>query len=1123
MEASKEMEAYMKAIEKKVEKEYEIANNARSKGYDPETKVDSPLAKNMVERVEGLISAVAPQLIGSGVTERMFELEKKYGVLDWRVALVISEEVAKEKFCTFTDKREAMEVGIRTGFAYHTLGIVAAPLEGFIRLDLKQRKDGREYFSLSFSGPVRGAGGTGASVCVLIADYVRIVMGYATYDPTEEETKRYVTELNDYHERITNLQYHPSEDEILFLAKHLPVEVAGDPTEKLDVSNYKDLPRVSTNKIRGGMCLVFSMIALKAPKLWKRLEGWNEEMGLDWEFLKEFLVLQKQKKSGEETKEEKPKLTPNRTFIADIVAGRPVLTDPMTFGGFRLRYGRSRTTGYSAAAIHPATMVLLEEFIAIGTQLKVERPGKAASITACDSITGPTVLLTNGNVKYISSVEEANQVKNEVERLLFLGDIMFNYGDFSENGHLLVPVGYCEEWWLQEAEKKGLTLQKEPSSEEAVSLAKQYNLPLHPRYTPYWKGITVDELKELVSCTRQVKSEEGKLVLPKKMKPLLEKIGQEHTTTTIEHVVIEPAVSFLACLGSTKEVQGEEIITALNSISDVEIRDTSGTFVGARMGRPEKAKMRKLTGSPHGLFPVGNEGDRLRSFQSALENGKVTASFALFKDLHSQEETVFSASLHGKNVPLYEDGEIVKPGTKENKKRHRHMSIPIKKYFDACLEHLGMKAYPDLIKGVRGTWSRDHIAEHLSKAILRAKNEVYVNKDGSVRYDMTELPLTHFTPQEVGTPIDLLKKFGYEKDIEGKPLTKENQMLELKPQDVVLPGNADALEEPASEVLFRVSKFVDDLLERLYKLPPYYKLKSKEGLVGQLVIGLAPHISAAMVGRIIGFSQTSGCFAHPLWHAALRRDCDGDEASVSLLLDSLLNFSRQYLPDRIGGRTMDAPLVLTARVIPSEVDDMVQGIDVVSSYPLEFYEAASHFKYPWDVKVEQLGKRLNTPSQYENIHFTRSTTNINNGVLVSAYKTLPSMREKLDGQMKIAEKVAAVNTSQVAKLVIEKHFIKDIKGNLRKFSMQQFRCVKCNEKFRRPPLLGKCTNCNGKILFTISEGSVIKYLEPAMHLAETYNLDAYLKETLSLTKKRIDEVFGKELEKQSSLTAFTAK
>lgn len=149
--------------------------------------------------------------------------------------------------------------------------------------------------------------------------------------------------------------------------------------------------------------------------------------------------------------------------------------------------------------------------------------------------------------------------------------------------------------------------------------------------------------------------------------------------------------------------------------------------------------------------------------------------------------------------------------------------------------------------------------------------------------------------------------------------------------------------------------------------------------------------------------------------------------------------------------------------------------------------------------------------------FTHDTDSINTGVLCSSYKLLPSMGEKIESQMGLAEKIRAVDDADVARLIIEKHFIRDTKGNLRKFSLQQFRCVTCNAKFRRPPLQGRCTECGGKVIFTISEGSVIKYFEPSLMLAEKYAVSPYLKQTLELTKVRIESYFGREKEKQSSL------
>ena len=127
------------------------------------------------------------------------------------------------------------------------------------------------------------------------------------------------------------------------------------------------------------------------------------------------------------------------------------------------------------------------------------------------------------------------------------------------------------------------------------------------------------------------------------------------------------------------------------------------------------------------------------------------------------------------------------------------------------------------------------------------------------------------------------------------------------------------------------------------------------------------------------------------------------------------------------------------------------------------------------------------------------------------------MQEKVQHQMELVERIRSVDTSDTARLIIERHFIRDMMGNLRKFSMQEFRCVGCNEIVRRPPLKGVCPACRGKLIFTIHEGGVKKYLEPALDLAAKYGLSSYLKQRLELLKRYMDAVFGKELEKQESI------
>jgi DNA polymerase II large subunit len=1122
--AGPRIKKYFQSLQREILKQYKIAEGAREKGFDPSEEVEIKLAKNSAERVVGLISVAAPQIIDSGVTERIIELEKKYGKLDWRIACVIAHEISEEKFCKFKDRVEAIEIGIRTGFAYVTVGVVSAPLEGFTRIELKKRKDDKEYFAMYFSGPIRNAGGTAASVAVIIADYVRTMLGYATYDPDEKEIGRVYTELMDYHERIANLQYKPNKQETKFLVKHLPIEIAGDPTERLEVSNYRDLPRISTNRIRGGFCLVLSeCIPQKAPKLWKNLSRWGEEMNLShWNFLKDFVELQKGFQTRQENKSKG--VAAIYSYIQDTVGGRPVLAHPMRPGGFRLRYGHSRTNGYSAQSLHPATLEMLDGFIATATQAKVERPGKATAYTTCDSIEPPIVRLTDGSIVKIRSWAHAKEIKSDVNEIIFLGDVLVNYGDFYDRAHMLVPPGYCHEWWLAELEKSAGKIPKPPEEmtyEIAKKISDKYSVPLHPEFTHYWKLITGDSAILLHKAILEARSEEGKLIFKSnfRLKRTLESIGCEHLLRNNEYIVIEsPSSDILNDIFSGKvAVSKTNGLSYVNELSSFVIKDKAGTFVGARMGRPEKAKMRKLKGAPHGLFPVGEEGGRMHSIQAALDKKQIVADVALYYCESCKKQLPFGVChTCGKKAEkkyMQTTGELT--DNTETASSYRRQAIDIVELFKFTLKQLELKSYPELVKGITATANPGHYAEHLAKAILRAQNDLYVNKDGTVRYDSSEVPITHFKPKEVATPFAKLKKLGYNIDIHGDELVNDEQILELFPQDVILPCCPDSPNKKADDVFFATTKFVDKLLSGLYGGSSYYNLKTPLNLVGHLVIGLAPHTSAGIIGRIIGFSKTQGMFCHPYFHAAMRRDADGDESCFILLMDALLNFSKKYLTGRRGS-TMDAPLVLTSILEPSEVDDMAFNIDRCWQYPLEFYEAAEQCKMPWDVKIELIGDTLDTEKQYEGMGFTHDTNDFNEGVLCSAYKLIPSMQEKVDAQMALADKIRAVDAPDVARIVIETHFIKDTKGNLRKFSKQQFRCVTCNKKYRRPPLKGRCS-CGGKIIFTVAEGSVIKYLEPSLRLARKYKLSTYLMQTLELTKLQTRSIFGGDREKQSTL------
>ncbi len=1148
-------QSYFRDLEKQVREVYEVAEEARAKGLDPVDKVEIPLAMNMAEKVVTLIATVYPQLIDSGIANRILELEKEYGKSDVTVIFKIAEEVAKQKFCTFSNLLDAIDAGIRIGFAYATLGVVSSPIEGYTGLKIRKTKDGKEYFEASFSGPIRSAGTTASCVALILIDYLRELFGFAKYDPTEDEIKRVYAELYDFHERITNLQYMPTEEEALFLARNLPIQIAGDPSEKLEVSNYKNLERVDTNYLRSGFCLIMGEgIAQKAAKAFRLLKKAKEDgiKSSGFDFLEEYIEIHKKRDTG--------KTEDSPTYIKDLVAGRPVFGHPSKSGGFRFRYGRGRVSGFSAVSVSPATMVVTDDFIATGTQLKIEKPTKGCAVTVCDSVDGPIVKLFSGSVKKLKSKDEAKKYFSDIEEIIYLGDILFPFSDVLNRNANLVRPGYVEEWWELELREK--TSEEDIllgiNFEKAKELSKKYKVPLYPRFIFYWTEINSEQFLGLINWLKVARTN-GRIILPytkaeqekfKLGKRALELLGVEHEVT-IENVVLseENSKALLANLGidfedlekkDLKEILeeknleiGESVLDVVNSISEFEIKDKAGEFIGSRMGRPEKTKFRKLVGSPNVLFPVGREGGRLRSVQAACEEGQVRSSFPIYHCENCKKQTIYRVCEECNkktskrfykydNSGNYNDrgnGEI---SDKEGATYYTR-DLDIKHYFNKAVEKLklGNGDIPLLIKGVRGTSSANHVVENLAKGILRARYDLQVNKDGTIRVDSTELPLVSFKPKEISVSLNKLKELGYDKDVNGEELTSEEQVVELMPHDILLPSPTDSPDERADQVFMKVSYFIDELLERFYGLDSFYNVKSKEDLVGKLGVCMAPHNCAGVVCRIVGFSNTQGLLASPYMHAAIRRDCDGDEAAVMLLMDVLLNFSKEFLPSHRGG-TQDAPLVLNAKIDAGEVDDQILDFELTSGYPLELYKLAEQKKHSSEVKeietIKSVLKKGKNP--FIGLGYTHDTTNFNDGVVCSSYKTLATMQEKVEHQMELVEKLRAVDTADTARLIIERHFIRDLRGNLRNFSMQSFRCVACNEIVRRPPLEGSCPVCKGKLIFTTHEGGIKKYLEPAISLAEKYNTSPYLKQNLELVKRYIDSIFGKELEKQEQLAGW---
>ena len=83
--------------------------------------------------------------------------------------------------------------------------------------------------------------------------------------------------------------------------------------------------------------------------------------------------------------------------------------------------------------------------------------------------------------------------------------------------------------------------------------------------------------------------------------------------------------------------------------------------------------------------------------------------------------------------------------------------------------------------------------------------------------------------------------------------------------------------------------------------------------------------------------------------AIKRRDADGDADSIMLYADALLNFSKKFLSDKIGG-LMDAPLLIQPLVLPHESQPQAHNLEVMEKFPIEFYKTTELMPKASDVK-----------------------------------------------------------------------------------------------------------------------------------------------------------------------------
>jgi hypothetical protein len=1336
----KEMEQYQSLLDEDADYAYRIAEEARQQNLDPKPFVEIPRASDLASRTEKLlIEHLEAYPVADDIREMLAEHDRE------TTSIMMAQRVAKGFREQGYDMVKSIDVGLRVGLAILTEAVLVAPLEGISEVRLLNNLDGSPFVSVHFAGPIRAAGGTAQALAVLIADMIRRELKVGPYIPSDGEVERVKEEFGLYR---GNLQYRPSPKEIEEIVRACPVMINGESTESIECAGYGRVRNIDEARIRGGVLLVIGEgMCLKAPKIQKHTERLNVP---GWDFISKFASKGEDEGGSNDPDAFKSrKVQPIDKFMKDIIAGRPIFGGPQQPGGFRLRYGRGRPSGLAAASLNPASMLVLDDFITVGTQMKIERPGKACAVTPSNDSEGPYVVLSSGQFLRVDEASIMQTIRPDIRSIWDNGEIVIGYGEFMENNKNLVPAGYTTDWWASdlidalrtqedvEAFVKICDCGKEVPEgvpgvatyesafeqfhirrrwhrflsrmtvdwNQASAIAERWRTSLPPPHNPWFLDLPLEWVPNVIKALQRGKVEDaGKMpdsspenpfnaskwlrftgaasgwdptemdkLQPESIPPVseLQPIGfdllpeepifQEtlpEAWTFMQHGLLKGA---LLLLGIPHHHEGDDIVATcgwqallngfgfttrkseLHQLIDLgisveqrilELRDCNTVLraersrlfalekerstiriaaetearqrglgisetdqvgkeaaesvpdegpenasrykasqrmyddhevdgllpliresstlrwehaapqrVGCRMGRPEKSAPREMSPRSHTLFPIALEGGNQRLIANAAGKGSIRVQMGKRLCSKCGKDSPFITCHHRvvDSDGLPKIGETcggrtdMRESSSKSRRRGEMQSVPIEAILEDAQLRIGMTRLPQQVKCVKELKSKNQTPEAIEKGLIRAKYNLPVFRDGTIRFDMSDVPVTHFTPKEIYVDWKRLHALGYTHDWEGNPLERDDQMLELFPQDFIVAKNA-------ADYFIRTAQFVDEVLVKYYKMDPYYNATTKDDLVGQLICALAPHTSGGVLSRIIGWADCSGGYAHPLFHAAKRRNCDGDEDAIMLLMDGLLNFSREILPANRGGQ-MDAPLVLTTRLNPTEIDKEALNVDSAWFYERQFYEATLNQPHPKDIadSMDFVERRLGTVAAVRGYGYTHDCERMDEGPELSAYKTLATMIDKMNGQLNLCQRLRAINARTVASSVIRSHFLPDLRGNLNAYGRQKIRCLKCGNSYRRMPLAGHCIQpekvggrglsahgvarseggqCNGKLALTVSEGAVRKYIKVTKHVMDTYGVDTYTRQNMEWLAGSVESLFSNDRAKQMSLSDF---
>ncbi|MHA2154647.1 MAG: hypothetical protein ACXABU_04855 [Candidatus Hodarchaeales archaeon] len=1073
-----EFQEYVEQIKKALTAQIKLANKARSLKYDPYSKVESIITPSSTDNILAILNLPG---LENYLPERINEHKN---------LLLLAADVAKQivngRFSK-NSKENLILIAVQSAFVILSRGQCSVPKEYVhkVRIDPKQN-----YLTLFFTNTIRYVPGSVIGLVILISDYLRGILHLNRFHSSPETIGRYEEELEIFltmSDRVSKF----NSDHLRLFIQNIGIELSSDPYERIEVQKYRNLPKI-TNHLRMGLCVTLERVLHNLqPIIVQKLKSGIPE----WEWLDkaQFISFEQNRSFGTE----------------DIRSTQPLLSQSNQSGGFRLRYGESRTTGFGTIGIHPVTMALTG-ILTPGCTVQLDISDNFYAINPVSSIMGPLVELEDGSLKRINKLSELRKTKVNIKQIWEMGDLLISISDIPISTPIVFSA-WTEEWWKQEIDSAIAIKKDDPSgvgnfdiSKEkldqllqnplnyyptwdfALILSKVFNVPLHPRFSLNWNELAISDFILLI----QKLKEKNDLLLPadEEILRIIKQLGVpfEIIEDKIQSEILEPFIPIFRDESPKlmerlrEDIETITVESLCQDILKVPIRSLCYRRIGFKLIRVEKSEPRFTNPPHHVIFPLGKHGGPQKDFFKLPQDSSIKIRIAdrYCNSCDINTFTVFCPECKQQTNQKYtcRDGHTSDSSTCSicEKKAYptKLKTVNINGIFNSGLKKIGT---PE-IKKVKGISYLDNsygVPESLIKGILRAEHDIFVFKDGTSRFSYTNSPIRFFSPNEINTSISELQRLGYAHDIYGKNLTDGDQLIEIFPYDIII-------NEEGMKFIFAQSKFLDDELTFQYNTSPYYRLQSHKNVIGSLIVGIAPTSQIGVIGRIIGYSNNKVLFAHPLWHLLKSRSCNGVTDSITLLLDVLLNFSREFIPTYHGG-AVDVPSVIN--LVDSWTDLLDYSIHNSSVLNRIFYQELQNNPKQIDLLSHEISL-LTSPEDLAHSSNDLSSFSMENQLT----------EKKVIARIKIAlnslQSIRGVEEGKyVDKLLINDFLIK-ISKSISRFFRQPIRCKFCKTTYRRVPLSERCPNCNNKTLeLTLSKGWVLRYLHIINQLYDRYTDD----------------------------------